>query len=462
MNRYALDHLENWLISDQRKPLILRGARQVGKTWLVRSLAEKSGKKLCEINFEKRPELALHFSSNEPTEILKSLALDLGLKAALDPEKTLLFLDEIQAAPELLAKLRWFYEMLPVLAVIAAGSLLEFTLAEHSFSMPVGRVSYFFLEPLGFEEFLLAKGEELLVQALQKLDNGPESQFWNEALHQKTNLLFKEYLWTGGMPEAVVTWVKTGQLEAISEVHQNLISTYRDDFSKYAGRLTPQYLNDVLSAVPRFLSQKFIYSRVNPEARHGSIKQAVELLTQARLCHLVQAVHANGIPLEAEKDDKNFKLILIDAGLATASLGLSLKFFSSTDFSDTVWVNQGALAEQVVGQLLRLNFPFYMSPHLYYWTRSTPGSSAEIDYLIQHHDQLIPIEVKSGAEGKMRSLHQFMAEKKGTFALRIYAGPLLISPVKVRTTTGQEVAYQLLSIPFYLIEQIPRLLEHFS
>src|SRR3990167_5129786 len=237
MRRFALDNMKRWLCSITRKPMVLRGARQVGKTWLVRALAKETGKQLIELNLENQRALAIHFESNDPKTII--LNLESVFKKTIIPDQTLLFLDEIQATPELFAKLRWFYELMPELAVIAAGSLLEFVLENHAFSMPVGRIQYFFVEPLGFEEFLLAKNENHLLSAIKKVT--VENPF-NTAIHDKANQLFKEFMMVGGMPEAVSTWVETHSLELLSSVHHNLINTYHDVFSIYSGKLNITYL----------------------------------------------------------------------------------------------------------------------------------------------------------------------------------------------------------------------------
>ncbi|HEX4045540.1 MAG TPA: AAA family ATPase [Gammaproteobacteria bacterium] len=454
MKRYLIDKLKDWLKSPSRKPAVIRGARQVGKTWIVRELAKQTGKQLIELNFEKQRSLAIHFESNDPSTIL--LNLESALNQTIHPTNAILFLDEIQAAPDLLAKLRWFYEDMPELAVITAGSLLEFVLENHTFSMPVGRIQYFFIEPLGFEEFLLAKNETHLLSAIEKVSI---EQSFNTSLHDKANQLFKEFITVGGMPEAVSTWIKTSSLEALAEVHNNLINTYQDDFTKYAGKLSITYLEEVLHAVPKLLTKKFIYSHVDPTARHESIKQALNLLLKARLCHKVQSVSANGIPLGAEIKSKIFKIILIDVGLVSTMLGLKLHQFNNIE--DILVVNKGALAEQVVGQLLRLLSPFYVEPTLHYWNRELASSSAEIDYLIQDNQRLIPIEVKAGVEGKLRSLHQFMSEKPWKHAIRFYTGPVQCDHIKSKTTTGSPNDYELISLPFYLLGQIYRLLEQF-
>ena len=451
MNRYLNEKLNEWLQSSARKPLVLRGARQVGKTWIVRELAKLSGRELIELNFEQQSDLTVHFRSNDPSEIL--LNLQSALNQSIDPNNSILFFDEIQAAPELFAKLRWFYEKMPNLPVIAAGSLLEFVLEKHEFSMPVGRINYMFIEPLGYEEFLIAKGEEHLLKAIESATF--ESPL-NVALHNKANHLFREYLTVGGMPEAVSTWIDTHSLDALAEVHSNLINTYKDDFAKYSGRLSIEHLKDVLNAVPKMLTNKFIYQHVNPGARHGSIKQAVNLLTKARLCHSVQSVSANGIPVAAELNPKIFKMILLDVGLVSTLLGLRLHQFQSID--EIMLINKGALAEQVAGQMLRSLSPYYSDPKLYYWTRENQTATAEIDYLIQNNQHLIPVEVKAGNEGKMRSLHQFMHEKPWNKAIRLYAGEMMKNQINTKTVKGDSVSYMLLSLPLYLSGQIYRLL----
>lgn len=444
--------MKDWLHSTMRKPMVLRGARQVGKTWLVRTLAKETGRSLIELNFEKQRAMAIHFESNDPKTIL--LNLESVFRQTIIPDQTLLFLDEIQAAPELFAKLRWFYEEMPELAVIATGSLLEFVLKDHTFSMPVGRIHYFFLEPLGFEEFLLAKNEHHLLAAIKQWSF--EKSF-NNALHDKANQLFKEFMMVGGMPEAISTWIETRSLESLLAVHNHLINTYQDDFLKYAGKLSIMYLEDVLRAIPQQLAQKFMYSHVNPHGKQTSIKQALQLLSKARLCHVVQHTAANGIPVGAEINAKLFKMILIDVGLVSTMLGLQLQQFQRLD--DIVLINKGALAEQVVGQLVRLLSPHYSEPVLYYWSRESQSSNAEIDYIIQDNQQLIPIEVKAGAEGALRSLHQFMHEKPWKIAIRFYSGVALRDIIHVKTTQGNPVQYELLSLPFYLIGEVYRILK---
>jgi uncharacterized protein len=390
--------------------------------------------------------------NSDPKEILSNL--ESALNKTIIPSESILFLDEIQVEPDLLAKLRWFYENMPELPVVAAGSLLEFVLENHTFSMPVGRINYCFVEPLGFEEFLYAKQETHLLSAIQHFSLAKP---FNDVIHQKANRLFKEYMTVGGMPEAVATWIETGSLAKVSEVHNNLLNTYLDDFAKYAGKLALQHLHDALLALPRLLTNKMIYSRISATARHENIKKAVDLLCSARICHKVQATHANGIPLGGEIEPKTFKMILLDIGLASSLLGLQLHQFKSVD--ELMLINKGALTEQVIGQLLRLLSPYYVEPKLYYWCRQAASSSAEIDYLLQNNQQVLPVEIKSGTEGKLRSLHQFMADRPWPSAVRFYAGNVVQAEVNTKTTTGKAIQYDLLSLPLYLTEQLPKLLQ---
>jgi predicted AAA+ superfamily ATPase len=441
-----------WLHSKGRKPLVIRGARQVGKTWIVRNLAEAQKLQLIELNFEKRPELESFFSSNDPNEILLHVGSSMGIK--IEPSKTVLFLDEIQAAPHLLEKLRWFAEEMPALAVIAAGSLLDFALEKHTFSMPVGRISYLYLEPLSFEEFLDATGQHELSSYLQTYD-------WKlkipEALHSQLIKLTKEYLIVGGMPAAVTSWSAEKTPEAVSQIHFDLLATYRDDFAKYRGRIAIEYLEDIMNSVPRQLGKKFIYKEANAEVTIAPLKQALDLLAKARICHRVAATSAGGLPLGAEVNEKFSKVILVDCGLCSAALGLSLH--QLRDLSEIAMINSRGMAEQLVGQILRTITPPYVPPALYYWQREKKGAEAEVNYILQHESQIIPIEVKAGTTGTLKSLHQFMQEKKKKIAIRINSDTPSKTQVDVKDSLGHSIQYTLLSLPFYLTGQLHRLIK---
>lgn len=453
MKRFCLNHLQSWLIAKDRKPLVIRGARQVGKTWLVRHFAKNNQKQLIELNLEKQPRLASLFHSNDPAQILLNLSAEFGLHN-IAAEASLLFIDEIQAVPELLAKLRWFAEDLPQLPVIAAGSLLDFALAEHAFSMPVGRISYMHLEPMSFEEFLLANDKETLGNYLSQYQL---EQSLPISLHEQLAQLFKEYIVVGGMPAVVSSWINTHSLPQINQVQHDLLATFRDDFAKYSKRIAVNTIDAVMMAVPKMLGQKFVYSRVDTAAQANIIKLGLDLLHKARVCHPALNSSANGIPLRAEVKEKFFKEIFLDVGLCCAALGLSFKQIHP--LAEIILINNGGIAEQVAGQLLRTIFPPYIEPALYYWQRTQPGAQAEIDYVIQHHNAIVPIEIKAGSTGSLKSLHVFMGLKNLSLAIRMNSAPPSQTSVNVTNQLGQTINYTLLSLPFYLLGQIHRLLD---
>ncbi len=447
MKRSASVFLDGWIKDQNRKPLVLRGARQTGKTWLVRDLAQRHGRKLVELNMERRPELADHFRSNNARLAISDLAADLGV--SISPETSLLFIDEVQATPHLLAFLRWFREDMPEMPIVAAGSLLDFALRDHEFSMPVGRIAYCYLEPVSFYEFLDASGNEplrsTLAAAAQSLDLTPR-------LHQRALELFAEYCLVGGLPEVVADWIAKRDDGRRLQLQRDLIATYRDDFNKYRNRIPVDLLRRVMDAVPRQLGGRFVYSHVDAEAKHRDIKQALELLRLARVCHRVEHTAANGLPLGAETNPRTFKAILLDVGLASVHLGLSR--LDLKDLNAVVWANKGGLAEQFVGQHLRCLSPAYEEPGLFYWQR-TEGRQGEIDYIIQQGSHLIPVEVKAGKAGTMKSLHAFMHAKQLRNALRLDINPPSVQNLDTQTTTGESVRYRLLSLPLYMVESIP-------
>lgn len=443
MYRKNLADLKEWIISTKRKPLIIRGARQVGKTWLVRKLANETGKLLIELNLEKEPKYAQIFASNDVRRIITDLESVFNKKINL--EATILFIDEIQVEPQLLPKLRWFYEDLPELAVVVAGSLLDFALAEHSFSMPVGRISYMYLQPMSFEEFLIATDR---IQQYEYLNNWHLEQNIPEVLHNSFCSAVREYVLVGGLPESVNAWCDTRSFIDVNQVQQDLITTYRDDFTKYASRINKDRLEEVLLTVPSTLGYKFQYSRVNDHVQSSVVKHALNLLVTARLVHKIYNSAATGLPLKANINIKFFKITLIDIGLVSAFLKLSTHTEMLSDkFSLD---NAGGIAEQYVAQALLNSQPFFQEPEIFYWAREDKNSSAEVDYIIQHGNTIIPIEVKAGSTGTLRSLHLMMKLRHLDFAVRFNnALPSLVSTEN----------FKLLSVPFYMAGQLNRLLD---
>lgn len=460
MKRILEGALESWAVKRSRKPLVLRGARQVGKSYLVRDWGRRRYGSVVELNFEREPGLAQCFAGAEPKTIVRRIEALTG--KLLRPDGTnLLFLDEIQAAPELLAKLRWFAEELPQLPAIAAGSLLDFVLAEHQFSMPVGRVTYLHLEPMGFEEMLEALDETHLLEVMRRLTvhELAKGQGVVPALHEKLLDFFRLWLVVGGMPAVLAAYVESRSLLDVAPLQHDLLATIRDDFGKYADRAHHRRLLEVLDSVPQQLGEKFTLARVNRDERAGPLKNAVDLLCLARVCHRVRASPAERPPLAAGVDPKFFKLIMADVGLSSAALGLKLEQLEATRF---VAANQGGVCEQAVGQLLRLNFQANLEPGLFYWRRGKQGAEAEVDYVIQDGHRLVPIEVKAGATGTLKSLHALMAARRWKLAVRFNTDVPTLTAVAAKTTTGDESRYQLLSLPMYLVEQLPRLLSSAS
>lgn len=459
MKRSREAALDAWAATPPRKPLIVRGARQVGKSWLVRDWGARRCGDVAEANLERRPELAACFSDNDPRAALRRLEVVLGRNVPADGS-TLLFLDEIQAAPQVLGKLRWFAEELPGLPVVAAGSLLDFALADPSLSMPVGRVAYLHLEPMGFLEFLDAVGEEPLAAWLRDdvtAERIAAGGAMPEPLHGRAAARFREWLVVGGMPAAVEAWRSGRSAADVASVHRDLVASLRDDFAKYASLAHRTRLGTVLESAARQLGSKFVYRTADPGERAEALRRAVDLLCMARVCHRVAATPARGVPLGADADPRRSKLLHLDVGLACTSLGLDLR--SVEDAADVTLVNRGAVADQAVGQLLRLTFPPNAEPVLHWWQREKRGSEAEVDYVVAHGARVVPVEVKSGAAGALRSLHGFVAERGLDWAVRISSAPPLVQPVEAPLPSGGLARYRLLSIPAYLTERLPALLD---
>ncbi len=448
MKREASDRLDQWFCQTDRKPLVMRGARQTGKTWIVRDLAHRQKRTLIEINFERTPESASYFSAKDPVKILQNLSAELGI--SISPEESVLFLDEIQAAPEVFSALRWFKEEMPELPVIATGSLLDFVLNDHEFSMPVGRIHYFHLEPMSFLEFVRATGNTPLYEMLK---DASFDQVLHKTHHQKCMALYQTYCLCGGMPEAVKTWRDTSSLSECTTVQTDLLTTIRDDFNKYGQNSS--LLQKTLRSVADQIGNKFILSRVDEGHRTPETKKALALLTMARVVSLVHHSAGNGIPLGAEINDKFFKTLFLDTGLVASHLGLTR--MQPRDIEQVVFSNKGAVAEQFVGQQLRYALATHGDPELFYWQR-TGGRQGELDYLISSGNRIVPVEVKSGTGGSMKSLHQFMSDKKLNTALRFDINNLSRTELKVKTTKGDPVQYTLLSSPVYLAERAFELL----
>ncbi|MDD4869340.1 MAG: ATP-binding protein [Kiritimatiellae bacterium] len=450
MHRIALNYIKEWKDRATRKPLVIRGARQVGKSFLVRLVARDAFENLVEINFERMPDAGSLFASKSPRTILPML--EARFNAPIIPGKTLLFLDEIQAAPEVFSALRYFQEELPGLHVIAAGSLLEFVLQEHSFSMPVGRIEYMHLGPMTFEEFLLATGHEKLQQWLMRYtleDSVPEG------MHRELLKLVRQYCVVGGMPEAVAVFAGNGSYQECEQVQQSILSTYRDDFAKYASRAKHRRIEKIFTAVPQLVGRKFMFSHVDREERARELGAALQLLCLARVTYQVKHSHGNGVPLGAETDDRTFKVLFLDVGLLCRACGL--RVLDVEKVADLILVNNGAVCEQLAGQHLLMSGAFYEDPVLYYWMRDRPNSSAEVDYLMAIGSHVIPVEIKAGATGRLKSLHLFLSEKELRFGLRFNSDIPSLLDTQIPKIGAAVTPFRLLSLPFYMLGQARRL-----
>jgi hypothetical protein len=453
MLRNQLIFLKNWLTKANRKPLVVRGARQVGKSTLLRLFAQSEGCTLATINLERHPGLAGAFTSNDPAAILDVLGTLPGVPP-IQPD-TLLFLDEIQAVPEALAALRYFYEEMPELAVVGAGSLLEFALGDGSFSMPVGRVEYLHMGPMTFTEFLTALDADKLAEVVHTWEPGKPI---NPVVHQRMLEMLRLYYNVGGMPEAVNVYAQTRSLSAISEVHHSIIQTYRDDFPKYIGTRNLARIQQVFNFAARNVGQKVKYSQFSSEDKSATIRTDIELLCMARVLTKVVHSHCNGLPLQGELEDRIYKLLFLDIGLMNAICGANWQHINS--MNETRLVNEGANAEQFIGQHLVELLAGQVNRELTYWLREGRSNNAELDYVIALAGRILPIEVKAGAGGTLRSLMQFMAEKRLHTAFRFDASLPTSQTLEASIRRGQgmeTVRFELQSLPLYLVEALPRL-----
>ncbi|MCP3959181.1 MAG: ATP-binding protein [bacterium] len=450
MYRHALEELEQWRDRPGRKPLIIRGARQVGKTTLVRLFAEQHFAELVEVNFERNPELAELFDFKDPTDIPRRLELQLGQDVT--PGRSLLFLDEIQAAPRVLATLRYLYEELPRLHVIAAGSLLDLALDQPAFSVPVGRIEYLHLGPMRFEELLLAAGQDRLVAFLQEYELGEEI---HPPLHEQLMRWLRTFLVVGGMPDAVRAFVERGAHQDSEAVKHSVLATFRDDFGKYGARVDHTRLRKVFERLPLLVGDKLKYVHIDRGERAKDLSAALHLLSLARVAYRVRHTAANGVPLGAEADERKFKVLFLDVGLMATASGLSVLDLEKAE--DVMMVNRGALCEQLVGQHLLYRAPSWEEPRLFYWAREKRGSAAEVDYVISQGAEILPIEVKAGKTGTLKSLHLFLREKSRSLAVRLSSAPPSVLAATTSLADGRNVPFQLVSLPLYLVGQVRRL-----
>lgn len=439
MDRFIEEELVMWKDSTDRCPLIVRGARQVGKSYTVESFGKKNFENVLVVNFEEKPILATCFETFEISDILKKLSALTGV--AIIPGKTLLFLDEIQICISALKALRYFKEKMPSLHVIAAGSFLEFVLEdEPGISFPVGRVQYINMKPLSLLEFLPAIGQKGLCDVLTSasVDNPP-----HHAIHEHMLRFVRDFFFVGGMPAVVAKFNQTHSYLDCQRLQASIIDFYLLDLAKYAKKSQYKNLEVLFSRIPELVGQHFKYSNIDPESSNPAreYKIALHKLELARLIHLVHASDANGSPLRSEINNKKFKTFFLDIGL----LQYALETDPADMVSPLVGIHRGVVAEQFVAQELLAYIDPYLDRHLFFWDRQKKGSSAEVDFLMTISGQVIPIEVKAGKSGKLKSLHQFLTDKSAPYGVKISEAPLSFDK-------------GILSVPLYLIGQLQRLI----
>ncbi len=438
MRRKIEKELIHWKSEPLRMPLLIRGARQVGKSFTVGQFGAEHFEQIVKVDFEFEPLLKDCFRDLNPQRIVQEI--ELAKKAHIQAGKTLLFLDEIQLCPPAIASLRYFKELMPDLHVIAAGSLLEFALIGDQVSIPVGRVQSIFMRPLSFMEFLRNMEEIQLVAFLEQYRWGDEI---GQVVHQRLMEWVKIFFFTGGMPGAIAKYRASESLQACQNYLMTLLDLYRADFAKYASKTEYHHLQILFDRVPHALGRRIKYSFIDPESKARDIQTAIDLLCWAGLLSPVLATSAGGVPLHSQIKSRVQKLLFIDIGMLQTALKVDPLLFFREDLS---LIHSGALAEQFVGQELIAYGNPYDRMQLHFWEREKAGSDAEVDYVLTLGSNVIPLEVKAGMAGTLRSMQVFLKEKHSPYGIRICGS----APQK----TGS-----IYTLPFYLISQIDRLFQ---
>ena len=434
--REIIEEFRNWAKSPERKPLVLRGARQVGKTTVVELFAREFDQ-FIRLNLEKPEERAL-FEAQLPFQDLLT-ALFIKTKNNRNAQKTLLFIDEIQNSPQAVALLRYFYEEAPDLYVIAAGSLLE-SIMDRKISFPVGRVEYRMLYPVSFREFLAASGEE---QSLRYLVSETVPPF----LHEHLTTLFKRYTTIGGMPQVVDNYIKNGDITRLQNVYESLLRSFSEDVEKYASGLPmTNYIRHILSTAFTEAGNRITFENFGGSTyRYREMKEAFNTIERTLLFTLIYPGTETEMPALPRLKMKP-RLHTVDTGLVNFAAGVVDHLLTSHDISD---VYRGRIAEHIVGQELQsLNYSTFNK--LRFWVREKKQSTAEVDFIYPFKGWLVPIEVKSGSIGRLRSLHQYMDQAPHKIAVRVWQGPFSVENAK--TIAGN--VFTLLNLPFYMVNRI--------
>lgn len=443
MYRKIENYLADWKTSSYRKPLVLRGARQVGKTYTIERFGKENFKYFLKINLEQERDLKHVFESLQPQQIINELTA-LHQVPFID-EETLLFIDEIQVSPNAITALRYFYEQRPGLHIISAGSLLDITLNEMQYSMPVGRVDFVFMYPMTFIEFLIALNENGLVSVIN--DFTPDKTI-STAIHNRIMELLRLFFFIGGMPEAVAYYVKEKELSGIERIHSGLIQSIQFDFAKYGTRKQQEHLKDVLHYVANNIGSKVKYSNISTSVHSSLLKDAFHKLEMSRIIHLIRHTNSSHVPITRLQNNDIFKPIFLDIGVLNHIAGIKL-----VNLDNLVTAFEGALAEQFVLQELISGSKPYHEQKLNYWIREAKNSNAEIDCLFQIGNRIYPIEIKAGKRGTLKSLHIFLAEKSKKTGIRLNIDTSSIGKdlqASVNLPGRNQLTYNLVSLPLYL------------
>jgi len=434
MYRIAIEKLLKWKQSKRRKPLIIEGARQVGKTWLMKEFGKQAYADTVYINFDSNSRMAELFASDLDTERL-IMGLEIYVGRKIDPENTLLIFDEVQEVPRALAALKYFYENAPHYHIVCAGSLLGIALHQGT-SFPVGKVDFLKLYPLSFKEFLLATDKERFVELLEKRDYQMITSFKQTYIDA-----LKQYYFVGGMPEAVQSFVDDKDFNEVRKIQKRILSAYEQDFSKHAPNEIVPKIRMLWNSIPSQLAKenkKFIYGLVREGARAKDYETAIMWLSDCGLVHKISRVNAAGVPLKSYEDLKAFKLFLVDVGLLGCMAGLRQR--TLLDGNNLFVEFKGALTEQYVCQQLKT----IEDLGIYYYTNDR--GSCEIDFIIDTGDLIVPVEVKAEVNLRAKSLKTYLEK--------------FLPEVSVRTSMADYKKEDwLINLPLYAIENIPKTLD---
>ena len=446
MSRHIDEELRAWAASPERKPLVIRGARQTGKTESVRHLGEAFDF-FVELNLERHVDRNLVLSCDSAEDLLEALALRHDL--ARFPARTLLFLDEIQEDARVVSWLRFLFEDHPELWVVAAGSLMEVRLQERDFSFPVGRVTFRYLHPLSFHEFLRASGRARLAATLW--ESARELAPLTAPAQAKAKQSFREYLVVGGMPEAVKRWAEDRSPVAVRQVQSDLLQALAEDLHKYRGVRDLAHLEAAFASLPHHYGQRFKYEQFSAGYRSNQMKTALARLEGAMICRRVWPTSDLQPPLHV-KPRSAPKLLPLDVGLATSGSGIPVKALQSSSIDGLL---DGRVAEYAAGQLL-VSAQRRTNDVLHFWVRDSSRANAEIDYLVNTPGALVPVEVKAGPAGKLKSMHQYLWRSGTALGLRLHGGPLADEQHQISMPDGT-LRFRLLSLPLFMAEYVPQL-----